>query len=673
MSDRQRLVTRLRVFFTCVQIVSICIWMVAAHLAAQSAWTPVGPAGGDARSFASVPGQPGHLYLGTTTGWLYESLDEGAHWHRLAHLDSTNRLILDNILVDPADPRTIYVGAWRAERVDGGLWVSHDAGKSWTQSEALRGQSIRAMAMAPSDPKTLFAGTLEGVFRSTDGGEQWRQISPKGSAEIHEIESVAVDPRSPDIVYAGTWHLPWKTVDGGKHWSNVKQGLIDDSDVFSILIDPEHPHVVYLSACSGIYKSETAGKLFHKIQGIPADARRTRVLRQDPAHRETVYAGTTQGLYKSTDAGHSFRPMTADNVIVNDIYVDPNNAKRVLLATDRGGVLVSEDGGKSFKASNAGVSGRSVQALLVDRRDAKRLYAGVINDKEFGGAFESEDGGAHWRQIADGLEGRDVVSLAQTPEGQIVAGTNHGIFALETNKAGKLVWTPRNAIANTVTSTATSTVHAMRVNQEKQTAAPVIQLESRADALDVAGPIWVAATSYGVVTSRDRGASWQGGAVLGHGDYLSVASHGALLAAARGDGVAYSRDGGKSWWPMGVPKMLTRIHCVAFDKNGTLWLGTREGAYYTPDLGKSWFWVDRLPLRGIDDLVIDEAHGRVVVSSRQFAGIYAIDPKTMAWKAWSTGYTVGQVRRMGDRLVAASTDDGIILPPATAPELAEKK
>jgi hypothetical protein len=78
-------------------------------------------------------------------------------------------------------------------------------------------------------------------------------------------------------------------------------------------------------------------------------------------------------------------------------------------------------------------------------------------------------------------------------------------------------------------------------------------------------------------------------------------------------------------------------------------------------------------LRGIDDLVIDEAHGRVVVSSRQFAGIYAIDPKTMAWKAWSTGYTVGQVRRMGDRLVAASTDDGIILPPAAAPGLTEKK
>src|ERR1035438_5069119 len=48
-----------------------------------------------------------------------------------------------------------------------------------------------------------------------------------------EVESLAVDPGNPQIVYAGTWHLPWKTQDGGKNWENIKQGVIDDSDVFS--------------------------------------------------------------------------------------------------------------------------------------------------------------------------------------------------------------------------------------------------------------------------------------------------------------------------------------------------------------------------------------------------------------------------------------------------------
>ncbi len=79
----------------------------------------------------------------------------------------------------------------------------------------MRGQSIRALAAAPSDPKILIAGTLKGVYRSTDGGEHWKLISPEGSQEIHEVESIAIDPANSEIIYAGTWHLPWKTTDGG--------------------------------------------------------------------------------------------------------------------------------------------------------------------------------------------------------------------------------------------------------------------------------------------------------------------------------------------------------------------------------------------------------------------------------------------------------------------------
>ena len=55
------------------------------------------------------------------------------------------------------------------------------------------------------------------------------------------MESIAIDPKDPDTIYAGTWHLPWKTTDDGANWHNIKQGLIDDSDVFSIIIDPTVP------------------------------------------------------------------------------------------------------------------------------------------------------------------------------------------------------------------------------------------------------------------------------------------------------------------------------------------------------------------------------------------------------------------------------------------------
>ncbi len=632
-------------------------------LLAQAPWVAVGPSGGDARSFAAVPGQPNHLYLGTTNSWIFESVDRGATWHRLSKLDSADGLIVDHLVVNSANPAVVYAAAWRAGSPDGGLWVSHDGGRLWRQVEGLRGQSIRAFAEAPSNPSVLFAGTLAGVFRSTDAGSTWIQISPAGSREIHEIESLAIDPVDPGIIYAGTWHLPWKTVDGGKTWHNIKQGVIDDSDVFSIIIDPERPHTVYASACSGIYKSENAGTLFHKIQGIPATARRTRVLRQDPAHRNIVYAGTTEGLYKTVDGGKTFRRVTGPDVIVNDVFVDPENSQHVLLATDRGGVLSSNDGAATFAPANEGFSGRKVEALLVDHSNPSRLFAGVVNDKAYGSVFVSSDGGAVWAQVADGLDGRDVFALAEAPDGTVLAGTNSGIFALA---AGATGWQPRDTIANTLVKTATETIRGKRINVEKQVKDALHEMDGHVFALDLSGDAWLASTTGGLYTSRDKGATWQGGPVVGVTGYLSVTAHGALLAAARPDGVVLSRDAGQTWWPMSVPTALTRIHRIAFSPDGTLWLGAREGVYFTRDKGKTWMWVHRLPLGDVDDLYYDAHMGRVLVSSRGSDFVYAIDPKVLDWKWWQTGYRISLVRAAKGQVLAASLYDGILIEPGTS-------
>jgi photosystem II stability/assembly factor-like uncharacterized protein len=687
-----------------VQLVSLflCLLCLPA-LHAQAAFAVVGPDGGDARAFASVPGEPRHLYLGTTNSWLYESLDEGATWHRLAKLDRGDGFVLDSIVVDSANPSTLYVGAWK-NTDDGGLWISHDAGRTWHETAFFKGQHVKALVQAPSDPHILFAGTLQGVYRSSDSGATWTQISPPGSHEIHEIDSLAVDPADPGIVYAGTWHLPWKTTDGGQTWNNIKQGIIEDSDVFSIIVDPDQPHIVYLSACSGIYKSDNAGTLFHKIQGIPTEARRTRVLMQDPENRQIVYAGTTEGLYKTVNGGKTFTLVTDSDVVVNDVYVDPGNSSRVLLATDRGGVLVSDDAGVTFAPSNQGISERKIAALLVDNHnnDATAvLYAGIVNDKQFGGVFRSVDAGAHWEQLGAGLDGRDVFALAETKDGAIVAGTSHGIFVLGSgdppasasnaapasapgdaapangsgtpaSAAGNaptaaLTWQPRNVIANTLLKTSTEIHRGTKVNLEKQVKAPVIQFESLVNALDVSGDVWVAAANYGLLTSHDQGATWQGGPVMGFGDYLSVTAHGNDMVAARDDSVVISNDAGQSWFPMGMPTMLTHIHRVVFLPDGTLWLGAREGVYFTRNLGKTWMWIHRLPFNDVDDLSYDPASKRVLVSSRTSDEVYAIDPRTMTWVWWRTGYQIALIRVAGDRLVAASLDDGVLLGPKVPP------
>jgi photosystem II stability/assembly factor-like uncharacterized protein len=634
--------------------------LASAGLWAQAPWSAVGPTGGDARSFAAVPGHPSHLYLGTTNSWIYESVDDGATWHRLSKLDSSENLIVDHIVVNPTNPALVYAAAWRADRPDGGLWVSHDGGRRWSPLDGLRGQSIRAFAQAPSNPRILLAGTLEGIFRSVDAGATWARISPPDSREIHEVESLAIDPADPDIIYAGTWHLPWKTADGGKTWHNIKQGLIDDSDVFSILVDPDRPRTVYASACSGIYKSENAGVLFRKIQGIPSTARRTRVLRQDSVHRDIVYAGTTEGLYKTVDGGKNFRRMTGPDVIVNDVFVDPSQPEHVLLATDRGGVLTSNDGAATFTPANQGFSGRKVEALLVDRGNPARLIAGVVNDKTYGSVFVSGNGGADWTQVADGLDGRDVFALAQAQDGTVLAGTNSGIFALD---PGTSAWTPRDTIANTLVKSATETHYGKRVNVEKQVKDALHEMDGHVYALDLSGDAWLASTTGGLYTSRDNGATWQGGPVIGVTSYLSVAAHGSVMAAARPDGVVLSNDAGRTWWPMSVPTVLTRIHRIVFSADGTLWLGAREGVYFTRDKGKTWMWVQRLPLSDVDDLYYDAHLGRVLVSSRASDFVYAIDPKALDWKWWQTGYKISLVRAAGAEVLAASLSDGVLVEP----------
>ncbi len=127
-----------------------------------------------------------------------------------------------------------------------------------------------------------------------------------------------------------------------------------------------------------------------------------------------------------------------------------------------------------------------------------------------------------------------------------------------------LTWQPRNAIANTLLKTSTETHRGAKVNIEKTVNAPVIQLQSLVNALDVSGDVWVAATNYGLLTSHDQGATWQGGPVMGEGNFLSVTAHGNDMVAARDDSVVISSDAGQSWFPMGMPTMLTHIHRVAF-------------------------------------------------------------------------------------------------------------
>ncbi len=624
-----------------------------------SSWVPVGPDGGDARAFAGDPTNSSHIYLGTLNSWIYQTADDGASWQRLAKVSKDDNLALDNIVVDESDAKTLYVGAWVLDHADGGIFISHDAGASWTEVSAMHGQSVRALTQAPSNPKELVAGTLKGVFESDDAGSTWRQISPPASTDIHEVESIAIDPVDPHTIYAGTWHLPWKTTDDGANWHNIKNGLIDDSDVFSIIIDPKSPQTVYTSACSGIYKSLNGGEQYAKVQGIPSTARRTRVLMQDPTNLSIVYAGTTEGLYRTTTAGTNWSRLTGPDVIINDVYVDPKNPQHVLLATDRSGVLLSNDQAVTFRPANQGFSQRQVSALLVDAKNPQTLYVGVVNDKIYGGVFISNDSGRTWTQQSNGLDGRDVFNMAQAPNGTVLAGTGHGIFRWNNG-----MWQPLGKIVERHEKTVTVVRKGKKVQQTKSMDKDLGPIDDRIYSLDLDDPAnWFASTSNGIYRSDDMGKTWQGGPVLEKKDFLTIKSAGQLVLATRRERLVLSQDGGRSWLPLALPEHLTSANTIAVTPRGGIWLGGREGVFMSDDKGATWSQIKTLPISNINNLSYDSDLQRIIVTSWNSTWVFAVDEQTKAFKWWDAGWEVRAVRSSGGRLMGASLFNGVVIQP----------
>jgi photosystem II stability/assembly factor-like uncharacterized protein len=660
------------------------LFCLSASSYAEVTWFPLGPFGGDARSFATDPRDAKHIYLGTATGWVYDSHDGGATWKRVAQIAHRNDLVIDHILPDTTDPLHLIVGAFTPEHPDGGLWISEDGGLNWYAQSEMHGQAVLSLARSISDPKLLIAGTLRGVYRSTDNGTHWNQISPPTSVEIHEVESVAIDPVNPQIIYAGTWHLPWKTTDGGAHWDNIKNGIIDDSDVFSIIIDPAQPKVVYASACSGIYKSIDAAGQFKKVEGIPSAARRTRKLAQDPKHLDTVYAGTTQGLYRTLDAGAHWKLLTGPDLIVNDVYIDPDNPDHVLLATDRGGILASENAGESFRASNAGFSARQIIAYAADPHNAARLYVGVVNDKETGGVFTSGDAGVSWQQQSSGLGGRDIFSLAATQDGVILAGTNRGIFRLQDGAwldTGLLHTSAEKPPVIVVAGDKPPVVQPRPSKKGPAKKAPAKKAPVKVAAKPPAKPdsgerltdlIYTitpevnaiyAGTSNGLLRADAFGNGWTRIPSLKLDEVRFVAIDGHTLLAATLKEIQLSTDAGRTWKPVPGPSGLTQVSALAIDDAKTIWVGGREGLFRSSNSGESWQPLTDLQLNDVDSIYFDAPNKRLLVTTAQSNFVFAVNLPAYKVNYWNSGWKLRFARPVGDHLVAATLFDGVVVQP----------
>lgn len=420
-------------------------------------WRTTGPPGGDVRGLVVDPSNPDRFYFGTLDGQIYTSADAGKNWQLLYNFGKP-RLFIDHIIVDPRNPRVLYVGAHR-HKEPGGFFKSTDGGATFRESAQLKNEAIHSLAQSESTPDTLIAGTFNGIFRSDNAGDTWQQLPTSNVQNLFHVESLAIDPRTTNIIYAGTWYLPYKSLDGGQTWKSIKTGIIDDSDIFAIDIDPRDPNHIIASACSGIYESKTAGENWKKVQGIPSQSRRTRAIMQHPSTAGIVFAGTTEGFWRSERGGDSDSWMvtTSRQLEINSIAVHPSRPDMVYIGTNNYGVMVSSDGGKSFVPTNGGFSGRFANAILADRETPNRVYASTINTATGGGFFfVSNDNGESWRPSMRSMPSRLITYsiLQDTQDANLIyLGTNLGVYrSFDRGSSWAPVWAPTSPEAKKKTT-----------------------------------------------------------------------------------------------------------------------------------------------------------------------------------------------------------------------------
>jgi photosystem II stability/assembly factor-like uncharacterized protein len=289
----------------------------------------------------------------------------------------------------PTDPNLFYMGG-----VDGGIWKSTDYGLLWTNITdgklPASNSSIGAIAVAPSNPKVLYAGTGEsdirgdmitgeGVFSSTDAGKTWQSA---GLRDTHTISAIVVDPRRPNVVYASSMgHVfrpdpnrgVFKSVDGGKTWRKVLF-VNDDTGAIDLVIDPKHANVLYATMWqayrtpwklssggpgSGIYKSTDGGEHWTNLShhpGLPEEILGRVGIDVAASDSRVIYAIVQSkhgGIFRSGDGGANWTRVNASWELRQrafyymSIFVDPANANTVYVPQVEA-LWVSHDGGKRF-------------------------------------------------------------------------------------------------------------------------------------------------------------------------------------------------------------------------------------------------------------------------------------------------------------------------------------
>jgi len=258
-------------------------------------------------SMAIDPAYPATIYAGMKGDAVYKSYDGGQRWtaQKSGLDDVTFTSVVNQLVLDPADGNHI----WAATSM--GVFESPDGGDSWKKRmDGMKEVLVTVtVALDPVRPDIMYAGTSGGVYKTSTRAKRWAKaneglISPAllSSSRALMVNSLLIDPSRPDIVYAATLDGLYKTTDGARAWTRVGLALPDQM-INVMALDLSSPGTLYVAGRRGLSKSADGGATWQE-KNAGLGSLNIRSLAVSPGDPQTLYLGTNgSGLYRSRDGG----------------------------------------------------------------------------------------------------------------------------------------------------------------------------------------------------------------------------------------------------------------------------------------------------------------------------------------------------------------------------------
>ena len=400
------------------------------HKLRQLEYRHIGPQGNRVLAVAGIPGDPTILYAGAATGGVWKSIDGGVHWKPI--FDDQTALSIGSLAVAPSDPNIIWVGTGEAFirgniSIGNGIYLSTDAGETWTNMGLENTGRIGRILIDPRDPNIVFAAAMghcygpqpeRGVFRTTDGGKTWEKVlfvdENTGSSDI------AMDPNNPRILYAGMWQLlirTWgrrsggpgsglhKSTDGGTTWNKLSGHGLPTTTLgkIAVAIAPSDSKRIYtlietgdgipkddMTTTSGVlWRSDDGGKHWKLVNSSHTLTQRPHYysrLAVAPDNPNDVYFMAPQ-LSRSIDGGLTyFNVQQEGGGDRHDMWIDPTNPKRIVLGTDHD-VNITVNRGLTWTAVRLPIA--QVYHVAVDNQIPYNVYGNRQDGPSFRGPSRS--------------------------------------------------------------------------------------------------------------------------------------------------------------------------------------------------------------------------------------------------------------------------------------------